>query len=88
MTFAKRFTAQASPSRCMNFSTLFAKGMTPLRCGRISKSAGPIRSSISWSGGLKKHYGQPPQCVLMLPLLEGLDGVEQDVQVLGNYGDQ
>ena len=30
---------------------------------------------------LQKHYGQAPQCVLTMPLLEGLDGVQQDVQV-------
>jgi tyrosyl-tRNA synthetase len=26
---------------------------------------------------LQKHFGQPPQCVLMMPLLEGLDGVNK-----------
>ena len=30
---------------------------------------------------LQKHYGQEPQCILTMPLLEGLDGVQQDVQV-------
>lgn len=34
---------------------------------------------------LQKHYGQPPQCVLMLPLLEGLDGVNKMSKSLGNY---
>ncbi len=34
---------------------------------------------------LQKHYGQPPQCVLMVPLLEGLDGVNKMSKSLGNY---
>ncbi|ATE60766.1 tyrosine--tRNA ligase [Thauera sinica] len=34
---------------------------------------------------LQKHYGQPPQCVVMVPLLEGLDGVNKMSKSLGNY---
>jgi tyrosyl-tRNA synthetase len=34
---------------------------------------------------LQKHYGQSPQCVLMVPLLEGLDGVNKMSKSLGNY---
>ncbi|OGS75835.1 MAG: tyrosine--tRNA ligase [Gallionellales bacterium GWA2_55_18] len=34
---------------------------------------------------LQKHYGQPPQCVLTMPLLEGLDGVNKMSKSLGNY---
>lgn len=34
---------------------------------------------------LQKHYGQPPQCILTLPLLEGLDGVNKMSKSLGNY---
>lgn len=34
---------------------------------------------------LQKHYGQHPQCVLMMPLLEGLDGVNKMSKSLGNY---
>lgn len=34
---------------------------------------------------LQKHYGQPPQCVLMMPLLEGLDGNNKMSKSLGNY---
>jgi tyrosyl-tRNA synthetase len=34
---------------------------------------------------LQKHYGQPPQVVLMMPLLEGLDGVNKMSKSLGNY---
>ncbi len=34
---------------------------------------------------LQKHYGQPPQCVLTMPLLEGLDGVNKMSKSYGNY---
>jgi tyrosyl-tRNA synthetase len=34
---------------------------------------------------LQKHHGQPPQCVLTMPLLEGLDGVNKMSKSLGNY---
>jgi len=34
---------------------------------------------------LQKHYGQNPQCVLTMPLLEGLDGVNKMSKSLGNY---
>ncbi|MBY0340145.1 MAG: tyrosine--tRNA ligase [Rhodocyclaceae bacterium] len=34
---------------------------------------------------LQKQYGQSPQCVLMMPLLEGLDGVNKMSKSLGNY---
>jgi tyrosyl-tRNA synthetase len=34
---------------------------------------------------LQKHYGQPPQCVLTMPLLEGLDGVNKMSKSMGNY---
>ena len=34
---------------------------------------------------LQKDYGQPPQCILTMPLLEGLDGVEKMSKSKGNY---
>jgi tyrosyl-tRNA synthetase len=34
---------------------------------------------------LQKDYGQPPQCILTMPLLEGLDGVNKMSKSLGNY---
>ncbi len=35
--------------------------------------------------GLQEHHGQPPQVVLTMPLLEGLDGVNKMSKSLGNY---
>ena len=34
---------------------------------------------------LQKHYGQKPQVILTMPLLEGLDGVNKMSKSLGNY---
>ncbi len=34
---------------------------------------------------LQQHYGQPPQVIITLPLLEGLDGVQKMSKSLGNY---
>jgi tyrosyl-tRNA synthetase len=34
---------------------------------------------------LQKQYGQEPQCILTMPLLEGLDGKEKMSKSLGNY---
>ncbi|MGY4514829.1 tyrosine--tRNA ligase [Lysobacter sp. HA18] len=35
--------------------------------------------------GLQEHFGQKPQIVLTMPLLEGLDGVQKMSKSLGNY---
>jgi len=34
---------------------------------------------------LQKEYGQEPQCILTMPLLEGVDGVEKMSKSKGNY---
>ncbi|MCP5132773.1 MAG: tyrosine--tRNA ligase [Gammaproteobacteria bacterium] len=34
---------------------------------------------------LQKHYGQLPQIILTMPILEGLDGVQKMSKSLGNY---
>jgi tyrosyl-tRNA synthetase len=34
---------------------------------------------------LQKHFGHPPQCVITMPLLEGLDGVNKMSKSSGNY---
>jgi tyrosyl-tRNA synthetase len=34
---------------------------------------------------LQKEYGQEPQCLVIMPLLEGLDGVNKMSKSLGNY---
>jgi len=34
---------------------------------------------------LQQHYGQPPQVIITLPLLEGLDGVQKMSKSMDNY---
>lgn len=34
---------------------------------------------------LQKHFGQPPQVIITLPLLPGLDGIKKMSKSLGNY---
>lgn len=34
---------------------------------------------------LQKHYGHEPQVIMMMPLIEGLDGVKKMSKSLGNY---
>jgi tyrosyl-tRNA synthetase len=34
---------------------------------------------------MQKHFAQPPQCILTMPLLEGLDGATKMSKSLGNY---
>jgi tyrosyl-tRNA synthetase len=34
---------------------------------------------------VQKEHGQPPQCILTMPLLEGTDGVNKMSKSLGNY---
>jgi len=38
-----------------------------------------------WHRNIQKDYGQEPQCILTMPLLEGLDGKEKMSKSLGNY---
>ena len=34
---------------------------------------------------LQKHFGQNPQCIITMPLLEGLDGVQKMSKSSKNY---
>jgi len=62
---------------CTN-SSILVQDKTRWRCGRMLSSAARIRSSISsWAGICRRPFGQEPQIVLTMPLLEGLDGVNK-----------
>src|SRR6201981_653717 len=43
------------------------------------------KSNLLVGRELQRHYGQEPQCILTLPLLEGLDGVNKMSKSLDNY---
>lgn len=49
--------------------------------------AGRHRPEIQPAQGrhLQEEYGQEPQCILTMPLLEGLDGVEKMSKSKNNY---
>jgi tyrosyl-tRNA synthetase len=83
--FAKRFAAQ-QPIAIHEF-------LYPLMQGYDSVA---LKSDIELGGTdqkfnllvgreLQRHFGQEPQCILTMPLLEGLDGVEKMSKSKGNY---
>lgn len=41
--------------------------------------------NIMMGRNIQRDYGQKPQCTLLMPLLEGIDGVEKMSKSLGNY---
>ncbi|HHW4684386.1 MAG TPA: tyrosine--tRNA ligase [Xylella sp.] len=83
--FAKRFAAQQS--------IVIHEFLYPLIQGYDSVA---LRADVELGGTdqkfnllmgrtLQEHHGQPPQIVLTMPLLEGLDGVAKMSKSLGNY---
>jgi tyrosyl-tRNA synthetase len=83
--FAKRFASQ-QPIAVHEF-------LYPLMQGYDSVA---LRADIELGGTdqkfnllvgreLQRHYGQEPQCILTMPLLEGLDGVDKMSKSKGNY---
>ena len=84
--FAKRFKSQ-QPISVHEFFYPLAQGYDSVALqAPTSSSAAPTRSSTCWSAAqLQEGYGQEPQCVLTMPLLEGLDGVNKMSKSLGNY---
>jgi tyrosyl-tRNA synthetase len=83
--FAKRYASQQSIA--------IHEFLYPLVQGYDSVA---LRSDVELGGtdqkfnllmgrGLQEHHGQPPQIVLTMPLLEGLDGVQKMSKSLGNY---
>ena len=70
---------------CTNCSIRWCRATIRWRCAPTSNSAAPIRSSICWwRASCSAHYGQPPQVVMTMPLLEGLDGVRKMSKSYGN----
>ena len=83
--FAKRYSANQSISiheflypLCQGYDSVALKADVEL--GGTDQ-----RFNLLMGREMQKHYGQQPQCVLMMPLLEGLDGVNKMSKSLGNY---
>jgi tyrosyl-tRNA synthetase len=83
--FAKRFKTQ-QPISVHEFFYPLAQGYDSVAL-RSDVELGGTDQKFNLLVGrqLQEGYGQEPQCVLTMPLLEGLDGVNKMSKSLGNY---
>jgi tyrosyl-tRNA synthetase len=83
--FAKRYAAQ-QPIAIHEFLYPLVQGYdsVALECD-VELGGTDQRFNLLMGRGLQEHFGQPPQIVLTMPLLEGLDGVQKMSKSLGNY---
>jgi len=83
--FAKRFKSQ-QPISVHEFFYPLAQGYDSVAL-RADVELGGTDQKFNLLVGrqLQEAYGQEPQCVLTMPLLEGLDGVNKMSKSLGNY---
>ncbi len=83
--FAKRFRAEQSIA-IHEFLYPLVQGYdsVALQCD-VELGGTDQRFNLLMGRGLQEHYGQPPQIVLTMPLLEGLDGINKMSKSLGNY---
>ena len=83
--FAKRYAAQ-QPIALHEFLYPLVQGYdsVALECD-VELGGTDQRFNLLMGRGLQEHYGQPPQIVLTMPLLEGIDGVQKMSKSLGNY---
>lgn len=83
--FAKRYAAQQSIA-IHEFLYPLVQGYdsVALKCD-VELGGTDQKFNLLMGRGLQEHYGQPPQIVLTMPLLEGTDGVAKMSKSLGNY---
>ncbi|MDG2525250.1 tyrosine--tRNA ligase [Stenotrophomonas sp. HITSZ_GD] len=83
--FAKRYAAQQSIA-IHEFLYPLVQGYdsVALKCD-VELGGTDQKFNLLMGRGLQEHYGQAPQIVLTMPLLEGLDGVNKMSKSLGNY---
>jgi tyrosyl-tRNA synthetase len=83
--FAKRYAAQQAIS-IHEFLYPLAQGYDSVALEADVELGGTDQKfNLLMGRGLQAHFGQPPQIVLTMPLLEGLDGVNKMSKSLGNY---
>ena len=83
--FSKRYAAQ-QPIAIHEFLYPLCQGYDSVAMkADIELGGTDQRFNLLVGRELQKHYGQAPQCVLTMPLLEGLDGVQKMSKSLGNY---
>ncbi|MEO7014000.1 MAG: tyrosine--tRNA ligase [Dokdonella sp.] len=83
--FSKRYAAQQSIS-IHEFLYPLVQGYDSVALKADVELGGTDQKfNLLMGRGLQEHYAQPPQVVLTMPLLEGLDGVAKMSKSLGNY---
>ena len=83
--FAKRYAAQQSIA-IHEFLYPLVQGYDSVALKADLELGGTDQKfNLLMGRGLQEHHGQPPQIVLTMPLLEGLDGVNKMSKSLGNY---
>ena len=83
--FAKRYAAQQSIA-IHEFLYPLVQGYDSVALKADVELGGTDQKfNLLMGRGLQEHFGQPPQVVLTMPLLEGLDGVNKMSKSLGNY---
>jgi tyrosyl-tRNA synthetase len=83
--FAKRFASQ-QPIAIHEFLYPLTQGYdsVALKCD-VELGGTDQKFNLLMGRALQEHHGQPPQIVLTMPLLEGLDGVNKMSKSLSNY---
>jgi tyrosyl-tRNA synthetase len=83
--FAKRYAAQQSIA-LHEFLYPLVQGYDSVALKADVELGGTDQKfNLLMGRGLQEHFGQKPQVVLTMPLLEGLDGVAKMSKSLGNY---
>ena len=83
--FAKRYGAQ-QPIAIHEFLYPLVQGYDSVALKADVELGGTDQKfNLLMGRGLQESHGQPPQIVLTMPLLEGLDGVNKMSKSLGNY---
>ncbi len=83
--FAKRYAAQQSIA-IHEFLYPLVQGYDSVALKADVELGGTDQKfNLLMGRGLQEYHGQPPQIVLTMPLLEGLDGVNKMSKSLGNY---
>jgi tyrosyl-tRNA synthetase len=83
--FAKRYAAQQSIA-IHEFLYPLVQGYDSVALKADVELGGTDQKfNLLMGRGLQEHFGQAPQIVLTMPLLEGIDGVQKMSKSLGNY---
>src|ERR1700694_2020980 len=83
--FAKRF-AEQRPISIHEFLYPIMQGYDSVAMKADAERGGTDQKfNLLVGRELQKHFGQEPQVIITMPLLEGLDGVDKMSKSLGNY---